>query len=61
MPTIHDVAEKAGVSIKTVSRVLNDPGTVKRRRACASKRPWNRSISPLPQWRACCADGPPAW
>lgn len=29
MPTIHDVAEEAGVSIKTVSRVLNDPGTVK--------------------------------
>jgi LacI family transcriptional regulator len=29
VPTIHDVAEKAGVSIKTVSRVLNDPSTVK--------------------------------
>jgi LacI family transcriptional regulator len=26
--TIHDVAEKAGVSIKTVSRVLNDPSVV---------------------------------
>ncbi|HCN31704.1 MAG TPA: LacI family transcriptional regulator, partial [Rhodobiaceae bacterium] len=24
MSTIHDVAEKAGVSVKTVSRVLND-------------------------------------
>lgn len=24
MPTIHDVAERAGVSVKTVSRVLND-------------------------------------
>lgn len=28
MSTIHDVAEKAGVSIKTVSRVLNDASTV---------------------------------
>lgn len=28
MPTIHDVADKAGVSIKTVSRVLNDPSVV---------------------------------
>jgi LacI family transcriptional regulator len=26
--TIHDVAEKAGVSIKTVSRVMNDPASV---------------------------------
>lgn len=28
MSTIHDVAEKAGVSIKTVSRVLNDASSV---------------------------------
>ncbi|MBD8529350.1 MULTISPECIES: LacI family DNA-binding transcriptional regulator [unclassified Massilia] len=28
MATIHDVAEQAGVSIKTVSRVLNDAGSV---------------------------------
>lgn len=28
MSTIHDVAEKAGVSIKTVSRVLNDAASV---------------------------------
>ena len=28
MATIHDVAEKAGVSIKTVSRGLNDPSVV---------------------------------
>ena len=28
MSTIHDVAAKAGVSIKTVSRVLNDPSVV---------------------------------
>jgi LacI family transcriptional regulator len=28
MSTIHDVAEKAGVSIKTVSRVLNDASAV---------------------------------
>jgi LacI family transcriptional regulator len=28
-PTIHDVAERAGVSIATVSRVLNDKGDVR--------------------------------
>jgi LacI family transcriptional regulator len=27
-PTLHDVAKKAGVSIKTVSRVVNDEGNV---------------------------------
>ena len=29
MPTIHDVAKKAGVSIKTVSRVINDEPNVR--------------------------------
>ncbi|WP_308222934.1 LacI family DNA-binding transcriptional regulator [Curtobacterium citreum] len=28
-PTIYDVARVAGVSHQTVSRVLNDPGTVR--------------------------------
>ena len=37
---LRDVAERAGVSVKTASNVLNNNHTSSRRRAPASRRPW---------------------
>ena len=56
-PTMRHVAERAGVSLKTVSRVINDEPNVARRPPSASTRRSPSSASAATTWRARCATG----